>query len=116
MGHRSKLFMGWLRAVGVSVSLAMATMTASAWDGAVGGKVVAFEITHGANYGFRVYLNAGVAMCPGGPTWAFLNETDSNYKVYVANLMLAKAQGSQVTVYSNLEGAYCRIGHLHVGN
>lgn len=113
MGHRSKSFVGWHRVVGLCLSL-VTTMTASAWDGAVGGRVVSFEVTHGTNYAFRIYLEGGAAMCSGGATWAFVNESDSNYKVYVATLMLAKAQGSQVTVYSDREGAYCRIGHLHV--
>lgn len=55
-------------------------------------------------------------MCGAGAKWAFLNEADSNYKVYVAALLMAKAQGSTVTVYStNVDGAYCRIGHVAIG-
>lgn len=51
-------------------------------------------------------------MCTGGSDWAYLNETDSNYKVYVAALLLAKAQNTSVTVFSNLEYGQCHIGYI----
>lgn len=85
---------------------------AHAWDGVAVGKVAGFEIAAGQNYAFRVWLNPGQTMCVGGPGWAFLNETDSNYKIYVANLMMAKLTGAAVTIWTTAEGQYCRIGHL----
>ncbi len=93
---------------------ALATAPAFSWDGVTGGRPTTFEITHGANFAFRVYLDANVAMCSGGPTWAYLNEADSNYKVYVANLMTAKALGIPVVIYTTTVNGYCNIGHLVV--
>lgn len=101
---------------GVFFALVSACTPSWAWDGVFAGKAQSVEVDAGTNYAFRVYLNpAPSAMCAGGPIWAFINETDSNYKVYVAALLAAKAQGSSVTVYSNAVGAFCRIGHLVVG-
>jgi hypothetical protein len=87
---------------------------ASAWDGAVEGAIAILDVTGGSNYGFRITLFGGQSMCNGGPSWAYLNDTDSNYKTYAAALMMAKAQGSRVTVYSNLDGAYCHIGYISI--
>ncbi len=53
-------------------------------------------------------------MCTGGPDWAYLNEDDSNYKTYVAALLTARAQGTPVTIYSNLENGYCKIGYITI--
>jgi len=92
-----------------------AALPASAWDGTATGKISSVEVTAGPNYGFRVFLNGGQqALCTGGTSFAFLFETDSNYKVYVASLLLAKAQGSTVTVFSTNEGGFCHIGHVMV--
>lgn len=103
------------RTVSASVAalgLCSAAAPSFAWDGVTTGRVTTFEITHAANFAFRVYLDTGVAMCGGGPTWAYLNEADSNYKVYVANLMLAKAQAGQVTLFTTNVNGYCNIGHM----
>jgi hypothetical protein len=89
---------------------------AMAWDGAIVGRVSVIEVTGGTNFGVRVSIASVAQMCTGGQSWAYLNETDSNYKVYVAALLLAKAQGNQVTVFSNLEGSYCHIGYLSVSS
>ena len=98
-------------AIGCLLSLAT---PAVAWDGAVEGVVSTMSVTGGSNYGLRIYLSGIPALCNGGPSWAFLNDTDSNYKTYAAALMLAKAQGNRVMVYSNLEGSYCHIGYIEV--
>ena len=87
---------------------------AHAWDGAVAGKIAAVDVTGGANFGFRVYLDPYQVMCTGGPFWAYLNDIDSNYKSYVAALLLAKASGSRVLIYTTNEGGYCHIGYLSV--
>lgn len=101
--------------VALVVSLCAASMPAAAWDNAPSGKITAIEVTAGTNYAFRVYLNGGgTALCPNGTSFAYLNEADSNYKVYVASLLMAKAQGSTVTLFLINEGGFCHIGHLAV--
>lgn len=98
-------------------ALLFASSPVLAWDGAVSGKILNIEVTHGGNYAVRVWLQDSPIMCGAGAKWAYLNEADSNYKVYVAAIMMAKAQGSTVTVYSNnVAGGFCQIGHLVVGN
>lgn len=97
-----------------AVLLALAAPAAQAWDGIVTGRVTMTEITHGDNMGYRVYLG-GTAMCTTGHSWAFLQASESNYKVYVAEIMLAKARNTPVTIFSYIDGGtgrYCHIGHL----
>jgi len=54
-------------------------------------------------------------MCSGGDKWAYLNETDSNYKVYVSVLLAAKAQRSKVKLYTtNVNVTRCNIGYIAV--
>jgi hypothetical protein len=93
----------------------MAGGQAIAWDGFATGTIGAFEVAGGNNFGFRVHLVGGAAVCTGGPGWGYLNESDSNYKTFTAVLMMAKAQGSPVSLYSNLENGYCHIAHVSVG-
>jgi len=97
----------------LAVSSMVATPMAYATDNAVG-TIATMDVTAGSNYALRVSLTGGATMCTGGPSWAYLNDTDSNYKVYAAALMLAKAQGTRVTVYSLLENGYCHIVFITV--
>lgn len=92
--------------------LCFAASPSFAWDGAVAGTISQLDITAGTNFGFRVTLSSGPVMCTGGATWAYLNEADSNYKVYVATLLMAKAAGRPVTIYTTNNGAYCHIGYI----
>jgi hypothetical protein len=92
----------------------MAAQPALAWDGYVQGTIYAISVTAGANFGFRVYLNGVTSTCTGGENWSYLNESDSNYKTYVAALMMAKSQGSTVHIYTYMESGYCHIGHITV--
>jgi tartrate dehydratase alpha subunit/fumarate hydratase class I-like protein len=97
-------------------SLFVAVLPAWAWDGAPTGKITSIDVTAGTNYAFRVYLNGGgSALCTNGTSFAYLNEADSNYKVYVAALLMAKAQGSTVTLFVMTEGGMCHIGYIGVG-
>jgi len=98
------------------VLLCAASVPAWAWDGAPSGKITSIDVTAGTNYAFRVYLNGGgIALCTNGTGFAYLNEADSNYKVYVASLLMAKAQGSTVTLFVTTEGGMCHIGYIGVG-
>jgi hypothetical protein len=84
-----------------------------AWDGTVSGVLGMIDVTDGASAGFRIYLP--VAMCGNANNWAYLNNTDSNYGAYTAALLMAKAQGLTVYVYSNRDSnGYCHIGYIQV--
>lgn len=54
------------------------------------------------NFAVRVSLNGVTDPCGnGGPSFAFINAADSNYKVYVAGLMLAKPKEVQSPLWSS---------------
>lgn len=98
----------------LAVSLITVHEVANAWDGIVDAAIKQIHVAPGSNFGLRIYLNGVASMCSGGPDWAYLNDTDSNYKTYAAALMMAKAQGFSVSVYSNRQGPYCQIGYVAV--
>lgn len=79
------------------------------WDGIAVGKITELHISPSD---VRIILEGVSSTCTGGENWAFLSDTDSNYKSYVAALLLAKAQGTTITVYTTLEGAYCHIYYI----
>jgi hypothetical protein len=111
---QSALITRRIRTIALAVLWFAGAGTAHAWDGTVSGAVYAVEITGGNNFGFRVFISGVTNMCGSGSNWAYLNESDSNYKTYVAAILAAKAQGSPVTVFSTLEGGYCHIGYISV--
>lgn len=100
------------------VFLFLLSTYAYSWDGAVSGKVAKIDVTSGENYGFRVYLEGYPKLCGNDHNWAYLNETNSNYKTYVAVLLSAKAAKQDVVIYTNRKGAvangYCNIGYISV--
>jgi hypothetical protein len=103
-----------LAACVISAVLLLSSTAANAWDGVMSSQIASFEVTTGSNFGLRVILAGTPTMCAGGPNWAYLNDTDSNYKTYIAMFMLAKAQGSSVTVFTTLSGGYCHIGYIAI--
>lgn len=132
MKHVSKAFLAFsVLAAGLFVPA-----TSYAWDGVTTGAVAAIHVTDGTNFGFRVQL-AGTPppqMCTvpsnsskDNASEAFLNEKDSNYKTYVAMLMMAKATGATVTIFTTSETytgtdangnaalfTMCHIGYIKV--
>jgi len=98
------------------VSISFFTRSAFAWDGITTGKIVQVDVTGGqGNYNFRVILAGSPALCSGGATWAFVNEIDSNYKVYVATLLAARMADRQVLLYTtNVANGFCQIGYITV--
>jgi hypothetical protein len=87
-----------------------------AWDGVTTGRISSIAVTGAGNLPFRVYLDGSPLLCgPSGMAEGYLDDTDSNYKVYVAALMMAKAMGSTVTLHADV-GSYnrCRIGYVVV--
>lgn len=90
---------------------------AHAWDGVKSGKITNIQVTHATNFAFRLGLNAGgICGTTGNLGWAYLNEGDSNYKVYVASLLAAKALNQTVTIYANktFGGQFCNIQHISI--
>jgi hypothetical protein len=94
------------------------SVSASAWDGVVPGVISAIHITGGNNYDVRVYLAGTPKLCGNEHNWAYLNETDANYNVFVSSLLAAKATGDDVILYSTRKNdaadGLCRIGYLEI--
>lgn len=90
-----------------------------AWDGICTGTISGINTVanEANNFELRVFLN-GAQMCnntdPNMNGWGYLNASDQNYKVTVANLMLAYATGKTVTIYTMNEGQGCHIHYVAV--
>ena len=93
---------------------ALVALPALAWDGIASGTITTIDITDANGFGFRVRVNGTSNMCGLGTDWAYLNEADSNYKVYVAALLSAKTAGMPVTVFTNVASSYCKIGYIQI--
>jgi len=100
----------------VFLVLLIATFKALAWDGSITGEINRIDVTSGNNYGFRVTLNNSPKLCGNEHSWAYLNESDSNYKTYVSVLLAAKMGGVPVHLYVNKETTsghdFCHIGYI----
>jgi hypothetical protein len=85
-----------------------------AWDGLPTGIPGQLDVAQGSGgLGFRVALSPAVPMCGNANTWAYLNTTDTNYSTNVAIVMMAKAQGLRLTVYTTADSSgYCHIGYI----
>lgn len=98
--------------------LALSSHNVVAWDGMTNGHIRTIDVTGGNNYGFRVSLEGGPPLCGNSHTWAYINETDSNYQTYVAVLLAAKAAKQSVTLYTNRQNnasdGFCHIGYISV--
>jgi hypothetical protein len=98
----------------VLATLLVLSSPAYSYDGVATGQIGVVEVTDAASRGFRVWFTSGTNMCPSSPArpWAYLNEADNNYKIYVATLLSAKAMGSNVTIWTNIVGNYCHIMYV----
>lgn len=94
--------------------LALTAGWSHAWDGIAVGQISEVNITVGGNAGLRISLAGVNSMCAGGPNWAYLNDTDSNYRLYAAAFLAAQAGGRQIVVYSSSVNGFCAIGFLTV--
>lgn len=95
--------------------------SAYSWDGIIGGRVNRIDFTVGpgggaGNYDMRVYLVGTPTICTGGSNWAYINNTyDANYSTVAAALMMAKAAGTNVVLYTFKDSAnYCHIGYVTI--
>jgi hypothetical protein len=90
-------------------------LPAAAWGGITTGRIIQMDVSNAGNLPFRVALENYPVLCEGGTAEGYLDDSDANYKVYVAALMMAKATGATVTLYADL-GAFgrCRIGYVSI--
>ena len=100
----------------VVIFLAFLSITAAAWDGAIEGQIQSIDVAPGENFGFRISLKNSPKLCGNGHAWAYVNESDSNYKTFVSVLLAAKMAEKTVTIYTGRETAtgngYCHIGYV----
>jgi len=100
----------------LAISLILSTNLYASWDGILAGKINAIDVAPGENYGFRVSLTNRPKLCGNNHTWAYLNESDSNYQTFVSVLLAAKMADKQVVLYTNIENtsgqSYCHIGYI----
>jgi hypothetical protein len=54
------------------------------------------------------------SLCPNGPSYAYINQSQSGSKTYVAALMSAQATGKKVNLYVVGNGGFCQIIELQV--
>ncbi|GEM77540.1 hypothetical protein [Vibrio sagamiensis] len=94
----------------------LCSYAANAWHGDVRGNISNIHVTNGENFGFRVILEGNKPLCGNEHTWAYLNESDSNYETYVSVLLAARLADRPVTIYSNWETKsgkkHCHIGYI----
>lgn len=88
-------------------------LPALAWGGVTTGKILRVHVTGAGNLPFRVNLEGHPVLCEGGMAEGYLDDTDGNYKTFVASLLMAKATGASVTLYADV-GSFsrCRIGYM----
>lgn len=103
----------------LAIAIALQAHTASAWDGQATGKIATIEATSLSNYAFRIWLQDAPVMCSGGHRWAYVDGANTNYKVLVSTLLMAKARGASVSTYTLNDASgnsYCRIEHIATGD
>jgi len=65
------------------------------------------------NYAFRVTLDTGL----GGCSWAYVNDTDGYYQLYVSMLLSAYLSGKSVTLYIEHDtNSFCHIHEISLNN
>ena len=88
----------------------------AAWDGITTGKIHTISVAGGENYGFRITLSGTPKLCGNTHTWAYLNESHSNYQTFVSVLLAAKMADKKVTLYTTKEvpsgNEHCRNGFI----
>lgn len=98
--------------------LLFVSMSPSAWDGAISGKIDDIHITGGGNYDLRVLLEGRPKLCGNTMDWAYINESDANYQSYLSVILSAKMSDRIVTLHTTREqtsgNGYCKIGYLIV--
>ncbi len=94
--------------------VAFAAVPAMAYDGTATGGISGISVdTVGTTYGVRVTIGGVSTMCAGSAySWAYLSESDPNFKSALSVLMVARSSGWGVTIYSNNVGGFCHIVYV----
>ena len=67
-------------------------------------------ISGAENFHVRVSGFAAISACPNGPTWAYINQSQSGSKEYIAALAIAYASGKPVNLFWQADAnGYCQI-------
>ncbi|WP_419237719.1 hypothetical protein ACN08P_09010 [Photobacterium leiognathi subsp. mandapamensis] len=89
---------------------------ANTWSGSVVGSIANIDVAPGENYGFRVSLIGQPPLCGNQHTWAYLQESDSNYHTFVSVILAAKMSDKKIQLYTrkkdNADSGYCHIGYI----
>lgn len=102
----SKIMRGLAVLVLIATTLPMTANAAGRFTGAF--KPAGPYVSGGSNYYFRVLGLPDSANCQ--QNWAFINEADSGSKGKIATLLMAYAQGRNVSLYVQEDGSgYCQI-------
>ena len=84
-------------------------ITANALESTTG-VISSIYISNGQNFAYRVYFAGRSSACASGTGgFAYMNEADSSYKVFVANLMMVYALGKTVNLNVEYVNGYCHI-------
>lgn len=77
------------------------------------GLIKQIDVAAGNNRGFRVFLKDTPFECGSGQTYAYLNESASNYNTYVSVILAAKMSKTPIRIY-NVAGSdnNCLITYL----
>jgi hypothetical protein len=95
------------------IALSFVASSVFAWDGSGTGKVDTISVSNDVSYTFRVSLLPQSPLCGTTNTFAYLNDGETGYKTFVGTLMLAKALGSSVTLYTTRDASgYCHLGYV----
>lgn len=94
---------------------ALLPLHAAAWGGITTGKILQMDVAPAGNLPLRVWLEGTPVLCEGGMAEGYLDDSDANYKVFVAALMMAKATNATVTLYADVGAVNrCRIGYVSI--
>jgi len=93
------------------LALLGSTGAAQAVNGWTGSFVITQLYISGAeNFHVRVSGFPAISACTTGPTWAYINQSQSGSKEYIAALMIAYASGKPVNIYWQPDASgYCQI-------
>lgn len=95
-----------------SALLLSQTAVASAWtsDFTITNLYIAGE----NNFQYRVYGMPANSACSNGPTWGYVNDSDSGSKGQVATLLAAFYSGRPIRLLIEPGGGYCHIVEVFV--
>ncbi|MEZ0391230.1 MAG: hypothetical protein ACAH59_03375 [Pseudobdellovibrionaceae bacterium] len=98
------------------VMVSLVSATSFAWDGTHMGKKISMVEFSTSNYHLRLRLEGSPALCASTAIWAYLNETDENFKAISAAVLSAKALNQSINLYTTKDATtgYCKIGYFAV--